>query len=211
MDKKKKLKVKQEEGFSQVNINGEVSLSLEDDSLLFFPILRNYDDEDLYFNKVVNFPLGDQIGVFICKRIQKPNGRIGIDYVFKDHLEIYGISEDQIKEMAMVNFGNNEVSVNGMSDPETNDVMFQVSSKQGFVGGILLDSRFITSLSEQLNGKIVIGVINSDMIFITTSESSFESKFEEIAKSIEYTDVVNLNPASYTWKSEEMEFKKSLK
>lgn len=126
-------------------------------------------------------------------------------------MEIYKISKDEIKEMAMNNFRNNEVNIQGRSNPKTNDKLIQISGKKGLVGGILFDIEFISSICKKVGKQISIGIINSDILLLTTNESSFEQKFEDIANSINSENIINLNPAIYEWKDGNMIFKRNLK
>src|SRR5215475_13748066 len=66
------------------------------DMKLFYPVLRNYESSDYYAQTVVHRPIAEGLAVFACRRIPRPGGSVGVDYVMKRTLEVYGMTEEEI-------------------------------------------------------------------------------------------------------------------
>jgi hypothetical protein len=196
------FKFQQKEGFTEIKA-GEtesVSLNLEKDSLLFLPIIRNFTEDDMYYQTVVNEKMGDKIGAFIAKIEVKPNGNTGIDYVLKSNLAKYKISEDDIFVMALRNLKNAKLKIDGMNDPKTGDKMISVSSQIGLATSILFDNDFVDKLKTNLQTEeLHVTIINSGTLFFTAPNNSFEDSFGKIASESNHNDVVEVNASTYLW------------
>lgn len=183
-------------------------LDFKIDSALFLPIIRNFSDDDLFKESILNQPLGKNIGSFIAKVKIQENGNTGIDYVLKSHLEIYKIDKSEIFNLALSNLGNTHLNIEGLSDGASNDRMINIKSGIGLATSILFDQNFITQLSNDLNSvNLSIAIINSATLYITTPDSSFEKKFKSISKKIDDVDTLNIKPALYNWNDGILELK----
>src|SRR5512136_1946451 len=81
------------------------------DIKLFYPVLRNFDASDIFAQTVVCRPIADGLAVFACRRMPRPEGRIGIDYVLKKNLSVYGMSEEQVLAACYTNFFADHIKV----------------------------------------------------------------------------------------------------
>lgn len=196
------IKFQQKEGFTEIKTSDKeiMNIDLENDSIYFLPIIRNFTEDDMFYQTVVNEKMGDKIGAFIAKVQVKPNGKTGIDYVMKSNLAKYKISEEDILEIALHNLKNANLKIEGMNDSKTGDNMVSVSSQIGLATCILFDSNFIEKLKTDLKTKeLHVTIINSGTLFFTTPNNSFENGFEKIALESNYNDVVNINASTYLW------------
>ena len=199
---KRTIKIEQKEGFTEVETGnyGVKTLNIEQDSLYFLPIIRNFEDDDTYCQTVIHEKLGNNIGAFIAKVEVRPNGRTGIDYVLKSNLAQYKMSEKAILSIAAHNLKNAKLKIEGMNDSKTGDKMISVSSKIGLATCILYDYDFIDKLKTDLKtNELHVTIINSGTVYFTTPNNSFEDSFEKIAVENTYTDVVNINSSMYLW------------
>ncbi len=199
-----KVKFSQKEGFTEMQIGGTDTAvyNLKEDSVLFLPVIRNFTKEDVYEEQMVNIKLGDNIAAYIAKVQMKENGRVGTSYLFKTSLAKYGISENEMLNIALRNLGNAKLTINGMNDRETGDEMITVSSELGMSTSILVDTNFINKLAKDLKtDELHVTIINSGTLFFTAPNSSFEKKFKQMALQNTYTDVVNLHSAMYLWQN----------
>lgn len=175
-------------------------LDIEIDNALFLPIIRNFSNNDLFTETILNQPLGKNIGAFIAKVKIQENGNTGIDYVLNSHLKSYKIGKSEIFHLALSNLGKAKLKIEGLSDRESSDKMIDIKSGIGLATSILFDQNFITKLSNDLNSvDLSVAIINSATLHITTPNSSFEQKFKSISKKTNYTDTLNINSALYNW------------
>ena len=197
-----KIKIEQKEGFTEIETgdNNTTTLNIEQDSLCFLPIIRNYENEDMFTKTIVYQKLGDNIGAFVAKVTVQTNGKTGIDYVLKSDLSKYKISEEHIFRIGLNNLKNAKLKIEGMNDPKTGDNMISVSSQIGLATCILYDFNFIDKLSNDLQTKeLHVTIINSGTVYLTTPNNSFEKSFEKIALESSYNDVLNINSSTYLW------------
>jgi len=202
------FKSEQPEGFTEIKTgdSGNVQLNIEHDSTYFLPIIRNFKDEDLACQTIVYEKLGKNIGAFLAKVEVKPDGRTGINYVLKSHLEKYKISEKDILNIGLHNLANAKLKIEGMNDSITGDNMVSITSELGLATSILFDFNFIDKIKTDLNAKeLHVTIINSGTVFLTTPNNSFEAGFKEIALETNYNDVININSATYLWKNHSLE------
>lgn len=170
--------------------------------MLFLPIIRNFSEKDVFTETIINQRLGGNIGVFLAKVSIQKNGNPGIDYVLKDHLDTYKLNNTEIFKIALTNIKNARLKIEGLNDKESNDMMISISSEIGLSTCILYDQKFIEKFSADLGSEeLSIAIINSETLYITTPNSSFEEGFESIANEMEYTDVLNVNSSLYRWKA----------
>lgn len=198
------FKFQQKDGFTEVKTGDKetTNFDLEKDSLYFLPVIRNFTEDDMFYQTVVNEKIGDKIGAFIAKVEVKPNGKTGIDYVMKANVSRYKISEDDIFNIALHNLKYAKLKIEGRNDSKTGDNMVSVSSQIGLATCILFDRNFIEKLKADLKAEeLHITIINSGTLFFTTPNNSFEDSFEKIALESNHNDVVNINASTYLWKN----------
>ncbi|RYU93551.1 hypothetical protein [Emticicia agri] len=196
------VKAEQKEGFSEMRVGENVTktLNLEQDSLDFLPVIRNFEENDMFCEVVVHEKLGDNIGAFIARVKVRPNGNTGIDYVMKSDLAEYKITEDEVLDISSRNIKNAKLKIEGMSDSTTGDTMISISSQIGLATCILYDGNFIDKLKADIQvDELYVTIINSGTVLLTKPNSSFEKDFERIALENTYHDVVTLHSSTYLW------------
>jgi hypothetical protein len=199
-----KIRAEQKEGFSEISISSDdkhdVQLNLEKDSSLFLPVIRNYSEDNVFSNLVVNEPLGTDLGIFIAKIQKKPNGNIGIDYVMKQHCNKYQISEADVIAIARRNLPNAKLKVTGMGDKDNKDMLISIESELGLATSILADKGILQKFSEDIkSNKLSLGILNSSVLLITNPNSSFQKKFKSMAIEMDYNDVIHIKSGLYEW------------
>lgn len=210
----KTVRVEQEEGFTEIETGEKDTRTyhLEQDSVLFLPVIRNFEKNDVFYKTICHKKLGGNIGAFIARVEVQPNGRTGIDYVLESNLIQYKISGDDAWNISLRNLKNAKLTINGMKDKETGDDMIHVSSKIGLATSILCDFEFIDQFKTDLKTeKLHVTIINSGTVYFTAPNSSFEKSFENIALEGAYTDVINIHSATYLWDNHTLKLLKMYK
>lgn len=203
-------KVEQEEGFAAVEVGEEaLEVSFEQDSALLLPVFRNYttNKKDYFEEHVVHAKLGKHLGVFLAKVQVKANGNTSIDYVLKKHLKSYQKTKKELFLTALGNLEQAQLTIKGMQDAASQDELVVVESNLGLSTALLFDFEFLESTAEQLQTPtLAIAILNSGTVFITTPQSSFEASFKDMALEMDYTDVIDLHAALYSWEVGSTEF-----
>ena len=122
-------------GKQQSPMSDVPAVSRDADLKLFYPVLRNYDPADVFAQTVVHRPIATGLAVFACRRIPRPEGRIGIDYVMKRNLSVYGMSEEQVLAACYTNFFADHIKVD-VREQDTSR-LFQFTTSGSLVAAIL--------------------------------------------------------------------------
>jgi hypothetical protein len=175
------------------------ALHREKDMKIFYPVLRNYDPADPYAATVVHRPIADGLAVFACRRIPRPQGRIGIDYVMKANLSVYNLSEEEILAACYENFFAASVKVDVYEQDESK--LFQFSSDHRLVAAILGHKSTYPKLAEMTDSaNIAVLIMSPDVICVTPVGRSFEHRLADIAEeSAKEPGVIDLTPSVYYW------------
>jgi|GEM_PF-4640982 len=210
------ISASQEEGFSEITTSDDAQAAgpvyTEHDSLLFLPVIRNFTDGDVFEQTIVNEKLGDDIAAFIAQVEVKPNGRTGIDYVLKSSLAASNMAEDEALHRAMRNLKNAKLSIEGLTDPQTGDMMISVTSEIGLATCLLYDHHFIDKLQTDLETEqLHVTIIHSGSVYFTAANSSLEKDIEEMALENTHTDVLNIHSATYLWINHTLQLVKKYK
>ena len=175
------------------------ALDREADMKLFYPVLRDYEAADPFGEIIVHRPIADGLAVFACRRVPRPGGRVGIDYVMKANLEVYGLSEDEILAACYDNFfaANIQVDVAEQDDAR----LYQLTSSHRLVAAILgHDSTYAKFVEMTGSANMAVLIASPDMIYVTPMGSSFDSRFAEIAeKTADEAGAIDLTPSVYHW------------
>ena len=169
------------------------------DQKLFYPVLRNYDPADVFAQTVVHRPVAEGVAVFACRRISRPEGRVGIDYVMKRNLAVYGMSEDQVLAVCYANFFADQIQVD-VREQDTSR-LFQLTSSGRLVAAILgHESTYQQFAQMTSSSNMAVLVMSPEMICVTAVGSSFEKGFPNIAREMKaQPGVIDLTPAVYYW------------
>jgi hypothetical protein len=172
------------------------------DIKLFYPVLRNYDPADMFAQTVVHRPVAEGLAVFACRRISRPEGRVGIDYVMKRNLNVYAMSEDQILAACYTNFFADQIRVD-VREQDTSK-LFQLTTSGRLVAAILgHESTYQQFARMTSSSNIAVLVMSPEMICVTAVGSSFEKGLHNIAQEMKsQRGAIDLKPAVYYWTSE---------
>lgn len=170
------------------------------DVKLFYPVLRNYDPSDLYAQSIVHRPIADGLAVFACRRISRPEGRVGIDYVLKRNLTIYGKTEDEIMRACYTNLFADHIQVDVRE--QGNSRLFQLTSSGHLVAGILGREGTYKQFAEMTpSTSVAILIMSPEMISVTAVGSSFENGLHNIAQEMRAQGgAIDLTPSVYYWR-----------
>lgn len=197
----KAVEVRSGNGLTRIGISKDaaVPVDFERDRPRFYPVLRNFDEGDLFRQKVAHAAVAKGLGVFACRKTKGPNGRTGIDYVMKDQLADYGVDEPKMIELCYDNFFKEKIEVKALK--QADDVMLSFSSTGGLVTALLGHASTYEKLSDMLTAETIAVMIDGpDILLATPRGSSFEAKFYEIVKRSRHKNSpVNLDPAVYHW------------
>ncbi|RFS16159.1 hypothetical protein [Emticicia sp. C21] len=202
------MRAEQKEGFSEMNVGENVTktLNLEQDRLDFLPVIRNFEENDMFHQVVVNEKLGDNIGAFIARVKVRPNGRTGIDYVMKSNLYEYKITEEEVLDISFQNIKKAKLKIEGLKDPATGENMISISSQIGLATCILYDSNFIDKLKADIKADdLHVTIINSGTVALSIPNGSFEENLERIVLESNYRDVVAIDPSTYLWENQTLQ------
>jgi hypothetical protein len=177
------------------------ALGRDADMKLFYPVLRNYDASDVFAQTVVHRPIATGLAVFACRRVPRPEGRTGIDYVMKKNLSVYGMSEEQILSACYSNFFADHIKVDVREQDKSK--LFQFTSSGKLVAAILghepTYKQFVQMTS---SSNMAVLIMSPEMICATTAGSSFEPGLHNIAQEMRsQSGVIDLTPAVYYWTS----------
>jgi hypothetical protein len=177
------------------------SLDPSADIKLFYPVLRNYEPSDLYAHTIVHRPVAEGLAVFACRRIPRPGGRVGVDYVMKRNLNVYGMTEDEILATAFTNFFADQIRVD-VREQDTSK-LFQLTSSGNLVAAILgHESNYKRFADMTSSSEMAVLIMSPEMICVTAAGSSFESGLHKIAEEMRaQSGVIDLTPAVYYWTS----------
>jgi hypothetical protein len=175
------------------------ALNAEKDMEIFYPVLRNYDPADPFAAMVVHRPIADGLAVFACRRIPRPQGRIGVDYVMKANLSVYHLSEEEILAACYENFFAAKIKVDVYEQDDSK--LFQFSSDHGLAAAILGHKSTYARLAEMTDSANITVLIRSPhVICVTSVGSSFEHRLADIAEeAANEPGVVDLTPSVYYW------------
>ena len=173
------------------------ALNREKDMKVFYPVLRNYDPADLYAETLVHRPIADGLAVFASRRIPRPQGRLGIDYVLKAHLSVYDLSQEEILAACYENFFAAKIKVDVREEDDSK--LFQFSSSHDLVAAILGHKSTYPRFAEMTgSADIAVLIMSPHMICITAAGSSFEPVLADIAaKAARESGVIDLTPSVY--------------
>jgi hypothetical protein len=186
----------------QPNPVSELSaLNRDADVKLFYPVLRNYDAADIFAQTVVHRPIAEGLAVFACRRIPRPEGRIGVDYVMKGNLSVYGMSEEQVLAACYTNFFADHIKVD-VREQDTSR-LFQFTSSGSLVAAILgHDSSYGKFAEMTSSSNMTVLIMSPEMICVTAVGSSFETGLHELAQNMRAQGgVIDLTPSVYYWTS----------
>src|SRR5689334_12889949 len=157
------------------------ALNRDADVRLFYPVLRNYDVSDMFAQTLVCRPIAEGLAVFACRRIPRPEGRIGIDYVMKKNLGVYGMSAEQVLAACYTNFFADHIKVD-VREQDTSR-LFQFTSSGRVVAAILgHDSTYGKFVEMTSNSTMAVLIMSPEMICVTAVGSSFEAGLHNIAQ-----------------------------
>jgi hypothetical protein len=200
-DKPQTIQVKSGSELTRVDIGGSraVPVDLNRDKPTFYPVLRNFEDGDLFTKKVVYTQVAPGLGIFACRKIDRPGGGMGIDYVMNDQLTTYGLDAPKLIEHCYENFFKNKIEVKVLKQGD--DTMFAFSSSGRLVTAILGHSSTYEKFSKMVGSEsIAILIDGPDILLATVPGNSFAAKFDDIVKKSQHkNDPVNLDPAVYHW------------
>lgn len=169
------------------------------DMKLFYPILRNYDPSNLLAQTVVDRPIADGLAVFACRRITRPEGRVGIDYVMKRNLGVYGMTEGQVLAACYTNFFADHIQVD-VREQDTSK-LFQITSSNNLAAAILGDENTYKQFAAMTgSSNMAVLVMSPEMICVTAAGSSFEPGLHKIAEDMRAQGgAADPTPAVYYW------------
>jgi hypothetical protein len=172
---------------------------LRRDKPSFYPVLRNFDTDDLFTKTVVYTPIATRLGVFACRKSKSPTGGIGIDYVLKKQLKDYGLDESKIIELCYENFFKTNIKIKALKQGE--DLILNPSSDGGLVTAILGHSSTCENFAKMLKADdLAILIDGSEILLVTASGSSFEPTYYQIVKKSQHkSSALNLDPGVYHW------------
>jgi hypothetical protein len=171
------------------------------DLKLFYPVLRNYDASDVFAQTIVHRPIAEGLAVFACRRIPRPGGRVGVDYVMKRNLNVYGMTEEEILATCFTNFFADQIRVD-VREQDTSK-LFQLTSSGNLVAAILgHDSTYKYFVEMTSSSEMAVLIMAPETICVTSVGSSFEAGLHNIAREMRaQPGVIDLSPAVYYWTS----------
>jgi hypothetical protein len=177
------------------------ALDREADVRSFYPLLRNYEASDLFAQTVVHRPIAEGLAVFSCRRVPRPEGRMGIDYVMKRNLSVYGMSEEQVLAACYTNFFADHIKVD-VREQDTSR-LFQFTSSGRLVAAILgHDSTYGRFAEMTSSSNMAVLIMSPETICVTAVGSSFEAGLHNIAQEMRAQGgVIDLTPSVYYWTS----------
>ena len=139
------------------------------------------------------------LGVFACRKINRPDGGAGIDYVMNNQLAIYGLDTPKLITLCYDNFFKEKIDVKVLKQGD--DVMLSISSSGRLVAAIVGHSSTFENFSRMLHSESIAVLIDGpDIVLATVPGSTFETKFYDIAKKSQHKhDAIDLDPAVYHW------------
>jgi hypothetical protein len=188
-------------GKSQSPTSDLPSLNRNVDLKLFYPVLRNYDASDLFAQTIVHQPVAGGLAVFACRRIPRPGGRVGVDYVMKRNLNVYGMTEQEILAACFTNFFADHIKVEVREQDASK--LFQFTSSGNLVAAIIgHDSTYKRFAEMTSSSEMAVLIMSPEMICVTSVGSSFETGLHNIADEMRgQPGVIDLTPAVYYWTS----------
>jgi hypothetical protein len=178
------------------------ALNRENDLHLFYPVLRDYHPGDVFAQTIVHRPIAEGLAVFACRRIDRPGGRVGVDYVMKRNLGVYNMSEEQIINACYDNFFAANIQVTGAEQGDSK--LFQFTSDEGLVAAILgHESTYPKFADITKSAEMAVLIQSQDAIYVTPAGSSFERDFADLAREeTNAEDPIDLTSAVYYWTTE---------
>ena len=175
------------------------ALNRDADLRLFYHVLRNYDTSDLFAQALIHRPIAEGLAVFACRRLPRPEGRIGIDYVMKKNLGVYGMSEEQLLAACYTNFFGDHIKVD-VREQDTSR-LFQFTSSGNLVAAILgHDSTYRKFAEMTSSSNMAVLIMSPEMVCVTAVGSSFETGLPKIAQEMRAQGgVIDLTPSVYYW------------
>ncbi len=173
--------------------------NVEQDKASFYPVLRNLKEGDFFTKTVVNSSIAEGLGIFACRKVKMPDGRVRIDYVLRRQVEEYGLKESDIINLCYENFFREKIEVQALK--QRGDLMLSFSSTGGLVTAILGHSSTYAKFAKMLGAdEMAILVDGPEHLLATSTGSSFEPTFYEIVqKSQHKSGALSLDPGVYHW------------
>jgi uncharacterized protein YtpQ (UPF0354 family) len=85
-------------------------------------------------------------------------------YINEDHLEQWGVTENELRDRALVNLRRRTVDIRYTTAGERNQRLFIFNSGDGFDATRLLLTEMLTQWARMLPGQLVIGIPNRDFL-----------------------------------------------
>jgi hypothetical protein len=155
------------------------ALNRENDLHLFYPVLRDYHPGDVFAQTIVHRPIAEGLAVFACRRIDRPGGRVGVDYVMKRNLGVYNMSEEQIINACYDNFFAANIQVTGADITKSAEMAVLIQSQDAIYvtpAGSSFERDFADLAREETNAEDPIDLTSA--VYYWTTEGKLVPQAE---------------------------------
>jgi hypothetical protein len=177
-------------------------LDTKTDRELFFPVLRNYSQDDIFSQTIVHRQITDNLGVFACRRIDRPNGAVGVDYVLKRNLDLYDLTESEVLELCFTNLLDSGIQVNVREQDDS--TLFELAGGKGLAAAIIAHESTYEKFGDIVGAsELTVLVMNPDVVCITARGSDFESRFPNLVQELlKQSEAIDLTPRILRWNAD---------